>query len=139
MLHIKTYLARPEVMAVIHTHSVYAISLSLLKAEIPSLSIEMINLGAPIPTLDYTLPGSVAFADRVADYFSNNPLKKAALLENHGVIVVGTSIKDAFQNAYNLETGANVYFNMLTLGKKFRCLSQAEIDELHGSYAPIKK
>ncbi|NPV40564.1 MAG: class II aldolase/adducin family protein [Anaerolineae bacterium] len=139
MLHINTYKARSDAQAVIHTHSVYAITLSLIGAEIPPLSIEMINLGAPIQTTPYVLPGSLDFANTVAGYFGSHPEKKSALLENHGAISLGSSLKDTFQNAYNLETGANIYFNALAMGKKIRILSQQEIDELHGAYAPAKK
>ena len=139
MLHINTYKAREDAKAVIHTHSVFAITLSLFGSVIPPLSIEMINLGAPIQTIPYALPGSLKFAEKVANYFKDHPEKKAALLENHGAIVLGSSAKDAFQNAYNFETGANIYYNSLLLGKEFRILSQAEIDELHGTYIPSTK
>jgi len=139
MLHIGAYKTRREINAVIHTHSIFGITLSLIDAAIPPLSIEMINLGAPIPTVPYATPGTMAFADSVAGYLRNHPEKKAGLLESHGTIAVGSSMKDAFQNAYNLETGANIYFNSLMLGKKFRIFSENEIAELHGSYIPAKK
>ena len=136
MLHIHCFQARPEIQAVIHVHAITAITLSLIQAEIPPLSIEMVNLGAPIPTLGYTLPGSLVFADTVAGYFRDNPDKKAVLLENHGAVVVGSSLKDAFQNAYNLETGADIYYRSLALGRPIRVLSTEELGQIHGSYSP---
>lgn len=139
MLHVGAYKARSEVNAVIHAHSIYGITLANVNETIPAISMEMVNLGAPIPTVPYDLPGSIAFADKMAAYFSSHPEKKAALLESHGSIVVGSSLKDAFQNAYNLETGASIYFNTLLLGRKFRVFSSDDIAELHRSYAPAKK
>jgi L-fuculose-phosphate aldolase len=139
MLHIHSIQARDDIRAVIHSHSVSAITLSLIMAEIPPLSIEMAGLGAPIPTLGFELPGSLAFADKVAGFFRDNPDKKAVLLENHGAVAIGSSLKDAFQNAYNLETGADIFWKSMALGKKIRVLSQANLDKIHGAYADVKK
>lgn len=136
MLHIHCLQARPEVQAVIHVHAITAITLSLIQAEIPPLSIEMVNLGAPIPTLGYTLPGSLLFADTVAEYFRGNPDKKAVLLENHGAVVLGSSLKDAFQNAYNLDTGAEIYYRSLALGRPIRVLSAEDLSQIHKLYGP---
>jgi L-fuculose-phosphate aldolase len=136
MLHIHCLQARPEVQAVIHVHAITAITLSLIQAEIPPLSIEMVNLGAPIPTLGYTLPGSLLFADTVAEYFRGNPDKKAVLLENHGAVVLGSSLKDAFQNAYNLDTGAEIYYRSLALGQPIRVLSAEDLSQIHKLYGP---
>ncbi|MDK2981176.1 MAG: L-fuculose-phosphate aldolase [Chloroflexota bacterium] len=136
MLHIHCYQARPDVHAVIHTHAISAITLSLSRAEIPPLSIEMVSLGAPIPTLAYSLPGSLVFADRVAGYFQADPHKKAVLLENHGAVVVGSDLKEAFQNASNLETGAQIYYRALVLGRPMRVLTPDDLDQIHASYSP---
>jgi L-ribulose-5-phosphate 4-epimerase len=138
MLHINAYKARADIRAVIHTHAIFAITFSLVGMEIPPLSLEMAALGAPIPVLDYVLPGTTALAEAVAAFFRNSPAKKAVLLENHGAVVVGGSLKEAFQNAYNLETGAEVYHKALQTGKKIRILSEAELEMIKTVYAPKK-
>jgi L-ribulose-5-phosphate 4-epimerase len=138
MLHIDTYKAREDIQAVVHTHSIYSMALSLVNLEIPVINSEMVPLGAPIPVVEYTLAGSELMAERSAKYFHERPILKAVLLENHGTVVVGKSLKDAFQNACNLETGAEVYHKALLTGKKVRVLSQQEFEEIYNRYYKAK-
>ena len=138
MLHIDAYKAREDILAVIHTHSIYSMALSLVNLEIPVVNSEMVPLGAPIPVVEYTLAGTELMAERTAKYFHERPLLKAVLLENHGTVVVGKNLKDAFQNARNLETGAEVYHKALQTGKKVRVLSQKEFEEIYNRYYKAK-
>ncbi|MDP2966308.1 MAG: class II aldolase/adducin family protein [Pelolinea sp.] len=139
MLHINAYKAREDIKAVIHSHSIYSMALSLVKLEIPLINSELVPLGAPIPVVSYILPGTDLLAEKVAEPFRNRPLLKAVLLENHGTVVVGKNLKDAFQNAYNLETGAEVYHKALQTGKKIRVLSQSEFEEVYNRYYKAKQ
>jgi ribulose-5-phosphate 4-epimerase/fuculose-1-phosphate aldolase len=139
MLHIDAYKAREDINAVIHSHSIYSMALSLVGLEIPAIISEMIPLGAPIPVVGYALAGTEILAEKAAIPFRERPLLKAVLLENHGTLVVGKNLKDAFQNAYNLETGAEVYHKALQTGRKVKAMTQAEFNEIYNRYYLIKK
>jgi ribulose-5-phosphate 4-epimerase/fuculose-1-phosphate aldolase len=138
MLHIDAYKAREDILAVIHSHSIYSMALSLVNLEIPVIISEMVPLGAPIPVVGYALAGTETLAEKAAVPFKKRPLLKAVLLENHGTLVVGKNLKETFQNAYNLETGAEVYHKALQTGRKVKILSQAEFEEVYNRYYKTK-
>jgi len=103
-MHIAVYQAREDVQAVIHTHPPYATSYSTRGSNLdqPLLPEVVIHLG-PVPLVPYAPPGSTKLAKNVA-----NLAKKcdALLLENHGVITLGTTLKAAMHKLQLLENFA---------------------------------
>ncbi len=53
LLHAEIYKTRPEINAVIHSHSIYAITLSVLNKEIPPICFEIARFGGSIPVMEY--------------------------------------------------------------------------------------
>ncbi len=133
-LHAEIYKAKPETKGVIHTHSKYAIAFSSARMEIPVSSIEILSVGGPIPVTPYFIPGSLDIALSAANYFTENPRLKAVLLQNHGMVVIGDSLDNAFQNAYKTETGAEIYYIALQLAKDIHVLSAEQVDQVLARY-----
>jgi L-fuculose-phosphate aldolase len=93
MNHVAIYRARPDVGAVLHTHSPYAAAFSTLHREIPPLITEAAGyLGGAVKVMEYLPPASPALADRLAVGLGAD---RAVLLPNHGVMAVGESPKKA--------------------------------------------
>lgn len=138
-LHNEIYKACPDVQAVVHTHAVHAITFSTLDMELPAICIELLMVGAPIPTAPYRCPGTPEVGINAASYFVNNPRLKTLLLRNHGMVAIGKDLNEAYQNAYNLETGAEVYHLALQLGKTPPPLSETQAAELRESYQKAKE
>jgi len=112
--HLDIYQSRPDVGAVVHTHSMYATVLAIC--------------GKPIPAVHYMVAASGGTEIRVAKYatygtaeLSANALvalegRTCCLLKNHGVIATGPNIKRALWLAGEVETVARQYYLSLAIG-----------------------
>lgn len=106
--------ARPEVGAVIHTHSMFATSLACLRREIPPFHY-MIALagGDNIRCAPYALFGTQALSDAALEALVD---RRACLLANHGMIAVGRDLAHALAIAVEVETLAEQYWRTLQVG-----------------------
>ena len=105
-MHLACYRARPDIGAVIHTHPVYGTILGITAAKLGYISYEfMFTMRSEVPTINYRSAGSGALAAAVG-----KAIKKynGALLKNHGAIVVGKDIKEAYERALALERASKV-------------------------------
>ena len=132
-LHTALLRARPEVGAVFHTHSPYAMTFSVLGQEIPVILTEILVNGGPIPVTPWVSPGSAEAGVVALATFDQHPGQKALLLRNHGGLTIGSNLTHAFNLAYNLEIGARVYYQALSIGTP-NVLSEAQIQEVHDIY-----
>lgn len=132
-LHTAILRAKPEVGAVFHTHSPYAMTFSVLGMEIPVIATETLSCGAPIPVAEWASPGSVAGGVVSMSEFEKRPDLKALLLRNHGALTIGKDLTQAFNLAYNLEIGAQVYYQALSIGVP-NILTDAQIQEVRDIY-----
>lgn len=114
-MHADIYRARPEVQAVVHTHSSFATSLSCLRKEIPPFHY-MIALagGDTIRCADYALFGTQALSDSALIALKD---RKACLLANHGLIAVGKDLEQAIDIAQEVETLCEQYWRALQVGE----------------------
>jgi ribulose-5-phosphate 4-epimerase/fuculose-1-phosphate aldolase len=133
-LHAEIYKARPDVNGVVHTHSKFGIAFASTSMEIPVSNIELLAVGGPIPVAPYFIPGTLEVALSAASYFTEKPRLKALLLQNHGMVAIGETLDKAYQNAYKTETGAEIYFIALQLGKDVNVLSDKQISEIFSRY-----
>jgi L-fuculose-phosphate aldolase len=119
--------SRPEIGTVVHTHSMFATTLSCLGLEIPALHYMIAATGADrIPCAPYATYGTQETADNAVKALKG---RNACLLANHGMIVVGPNLKKAMWLAVEVETLAAQYWRALQVGKP-RILSKAEIDRV---------
>ena len=113
--HRDIFRARPEVNAIVHTHSLHATTLSILRKNIPAIHY-MIALfgGADIRCTDYAMFGTQALSDLAVEGLKN---RNGVLLGNHGMIVVGATLTQAMDRAVELETLARMYVLSLQIGE----------------------
>ena len=115
-MHLEIYKARDDVNAVIHTHSPYAMMLSVINEPIPVLTVGFASaVGHEVPVTDLVLPGTKDLADEVVKALGEN--KVAVLIRNHGVVAVGESLEEAYNVAILVEEEARTYFWTMLLGK----------------------
>ena len=132
-LHLHAYRMKPEVGAVLHTHSTYATTLAAMGRTLPVILAEVAAIaGGPIPLAPYTRFGSREFAEVALDAMGGAP---AVLLQNHGVAVVGPTLAKAFLIAVDVEEAAKVYLFSLMAGQEALRLADEEIPILHELYA----
>ena len=113
--HLDILQSKPEVNAVIHTHSMFATTLSTLRKGIPPFHY-MVALagGDDIRCAPYALFGSQLLSDHALAALSN---RKACLLANHGMIAVGESLQKTLAIAMEVETLAEQYLHALQVGE----------------------
>jgi len=112
-IHAAIYRARNDVQAVVHTHPPTATAFGIAKTEILPLQIEMFMLlPNGVPIVPFKAPGSKALADavqkKIADY-------DAVILENHGIVTVGSTIEAACSLNEMVEEGAKIQLLAMTL------------------------
>lgn len=113
-IHVAIYRARPDVGAVIHTHSLYAAAFSALAREIPPLITESAGyLGGAVRVIPYVPPAQPDTGVVVAKGLAG---ERAVLLPNHGVIAVGENLQKAFGAAMAVEESAHVAYLAMQLG-----------------------
>lgn len=107
----------PEVGAVCHTHSPFAITFAALGKEVPCLTLELFVCGAPIPVAPWACPGTADAGVVTVDLFTQRPGLKICLLRNHGLVSIGKNLEQAFELAYDAEVGMQIYHQALLLGQ----------------------
>jgi len=128
-LHTEVYKARPEVGAVIHTHPPYAVALSATEANLEFLSHDAVLFCEGVAIFEETaeLITSLAQGQAVARALGG---RRAVLLRNHGVLVVGQDVPWAVITALTLERAIQIQSIAATLGP-LRPISQAMAEQLH--------
>jgi ribulose-5-phosphate 4-epimerase/fuculose-1-phosphate aldolase len=134
-MHTAIYRSLPSINAIVHTHSPYAMAFAAIGAELPPICLELVAVGAPVPVASYACPGTQAAGEVAVQALSSRPALRAILLRNHGPLVVGASIAEAYQAAVNLEVGAQVLHLALQTGRSPEPLSEAQVAEIHRVYS----
>jgi L-fuculose-phosphate aldolase len=127
---------RPDVGAVVHTHSLYATTLAILGMEIPAVHYMIAAAGgSSIRCAPYATYGTQELSDRALAALEG---RKACLLANHGVIATGPSLAKALWLAKEVEVLAQQYLLSLQIGRP-TILPDDEVDrimEKFQSYGP---
>lgn len=125
--HLAAYRQRPDCAAVVHTHSLHATVLACAHKPIPAFHYMVaIAGGSDIPLVPYALFGTSELADHVASGLAD---RSACLMANHGQIAIGRSLDAALELAGEVETLAEQYLKLLTLGKP-KLLTKADMAEV---------
>lgn len=100
--HRAIYECRPDIKAVVHAHPPALVSFSIVR-QIPDTNIipQAKNICGHIGYAPYELPGSDRLGEVIAREFSKG--FNAVIMENHGTVVGGSDLCDAFQRFETLE------------------------------------
>lgn len=105
---------RPDAHAVVHCHSRHATILACAGREIPSMHYMVaVGGGSSVPVAPYATFGSVELAEAVVETLDG---RSAALMANHGQIVVARNLDAALSIAEEIEEQAAVYWGTLAIG-----------------------
>ena len=128
-MHTGIYRARPEVGAVVHTHSRYATTLACLGWEIPPIHYMLTTLSddGRIPLAPYATYGTEELAGYAGEALGES--HNACLLQNHGTITVGESAEEAFSRTVILEEMAQIYYQTRVAGEPI-LLSPEQVEEV---------
>jgi L-fuculose-phosphate aldolase len=115
-MHAAIYRVRKDVQAVVHTHAPTATAFGIAGTEILPVQIEVfMRLPRGVPIVPFKQPGSKALAEavqkKIADY-------DAIILENHGIVTVGSTIEAACNLNEMVEEAAKIQLSAVILAGK---------------------
>ena len=115
LLHAAIYRRRPDVHAVIHTHSVYSSVLAVSGLDLPPVIDEVVvYVGGAVKVSKYGFPGTPELADNVCDALGYN---KAAFIANHGAVAVGKTLEEALFICRLVERACQIYIMARSMGR----------------------
>lgn len=123
--HLAILRTRPDARAIIHTHSLHATAVSCLRRNIPALHyLVALFGGTDIRCADYATFGTEELSASILRALAG---RRAALLANHGLIVIGDHLAHALALTVEAEQLARLYLATLATGLPPVILDDAEI------------
>lgn len=130
-MHLAIYKSRPDVFAIVHTHSVFCTAMAIARQPIPAACEDLIqSVGGGVRVAAYKPPGSMALGEAVVDAIKN---RKAVIMANHGLLTVGKNLKEAIKVAQICEKTAQATLLAANLGGAI-ALSDKECEEMLSFY-----
>ncbi len=113
--HRDIYAARPQAGAVLHAHAPFATSIACLRRAIPPFHYMIARFGGDsVRCADYATFGTQALADHALVAMQD---RCACLLANHGLLVYGDTLEQAFALGIELEDLCEQYWRASQLGQ----------------------
>jgi L-fuculose-phosphate aldolase len=126
-MHRTAYKLRPDISAVIHAHPPTATGFAAASVLLDQLSLpEMVVLLGPVALVPYATPGSEELAQQLAGFL---PEHDGFLLENHGALTVGATLRQAALRMELIEHNAQISLVVRKVGKPF-ALPPGELERL---------
>jgi len=123
-MHAAIYAARPDVAAVVHTHSPRATALACAGRGIPPFHYMIALAGGDVRCMPYATFGTAELAAAAVRGLDG---RRATLLSNHGVLAVGASLRAAHSVAVEVENLAVQYLAMLAADLEPVLLGEEEL------------
>jgi L-fuculose-phosphate aldolase len=117
-MHSGVYQARPDVSAVIHTHSPHVTSFALAHQSLPCVYEAFLRFGITddIPVAEWAPRGSAESVSNIVDQLGLHPAVPAVLLANHGLLAFGKDPRSTAQLIVIMEEAAELTMRARQLG-----------------------
>lgn len=114
--HKAIYEARPDLRAIVHAHPVALVAFSVCR-KVPDTRLfpQARNVCGEVGFAPYALPGSTKLGENIARTFAAG--HNCVVLENHGVVVGGEDLAQAFARFETLEFAAKTVVKASMLGE----------------------
>ncbi len=132
--HQAAYLARPDLHAVVHSHSTHATALACLRKPLPAFHYMVAVAGGDsVPLVPYFTFGTEALSQAVGAALQD---RLACLLANHGLVAAGTTVAHAMKVLQEVESLCQIYLQALAVGEPvlLSALDMATVLEKFRSY-----
>ena len=127
-LHLICYRMREDIQAIVHTHSPWAGGVISSGETIKPMFPEFVCDLEKVAHIGYVVPTTRKLAERVAQVIVDN---NVVLMSNHGVLAVGSNLKEAYYRNLIIEDAAKALVAACIVGKP-RFLTEEEIEEIKG-------
>ena len=134
--HRAIYEARPDLKSVIHAHPPALVSFSIVR-KTPNTNVisQAKHICGTIGYAEYAIPGSDELGAVIAEEFKKG--HKAVIMENHGTVVAGSDLTDAFERLETFELCASTIIYGSQIGTPYY-LSDAQIEEFESQETSLK-
>ncbi len=130
-LHLAIYKARPDVKAIIHTHSPYLTAFAIARHELPPSAEDLVQIcGGGIRVTDYVLPGSEGLGREAVKALEG---RNGVILANHGALACGPSLEETFKIVAVMEKSAMATLLSYQLGGPVS-LTESDVDAMRDFY-----
>jgi ribulose-5-phosphate 4-epimerase/fuculose-1-phosphate aldolase len=134
VIHSAIYKARPDVMAVMHTHTIAGMAVSSLKCGLLPLTQTATRFYGRIAYHDFNGPErDPAERDNLAKSLGPHGVM---ILRNHGLLTVGPSIPEAFNRMYGLERSCQAQAMAMACNTEVNLLPPEIVDKATAMYDP---
>lgn len=129
--HREIYRRRPDIKAIVHAHPGALVAFSIVR-RLPETRVQTHahNLCGKVAYAAYACPGSQELGDKIAQTFAEGA--DCVMLENHGVVIGGRDLAEAFQRFETLEFVAQTVIRASAMGE----LKTLPADLLTGQAVP---
>ncbi len=113
--HREIYRRRPDLGAIVHAHPGALVAFSICR-QLPDTRVQshVHAVCGRVALAPYACPGTQALGEKIADTFATGA--DCVLLENHGVVIGGRDLREAFQRFETLEFAAQTLIRAAGLG-----------------------
>lgn len=113
--HLAIYKKRPDVRAILHAHPPGLVAFSIVR-KIPNTNVlpQTRNICGEIGYAPYAMPGTEALGESIANEFEKG--YSVVIMENHGIVIGGADISDAYQKFESAEITARAILCGSTIG-----------------------
>lgn len=103
-LHLEIYKNRPDINAIVHTHSVHCTAMASARKPIPASCEDLVQIvGGNVRVSEYRLPGSTDLGKVVVEALEG---RQAVIMANHGLLAAGPTLKETIKIALICEKSA---------------------------------
>lgn len=127
-IHSETYLARPDVHAVIHTHPRFAVAFGAAGQQLRPVSHDGILFAKNPPGLFTKTTDLILTAELGREVAAALGAGNALFLRNHGIVVAGASLQEAVVTAVFLERAVKEQLYARVFGD-FTWTPESEVDQ----------
>lgn len=135
-IHRDIYAARPDIHAIVHTHSTHAVTLACLREDLPPFHYMVAMAGGR----DIRCSGYATFGTAELSHTALAALEErlACLLANHGLLACGTDLAQAETLAVEVEHLCEAYLKARGAGRPV-LLSDADIDAVLARFGAYRR
>lgn len=125
-MHWKSYQVRADATGAVHTHAPYVTAFGITNQSWPPINTDAIFL-ADTKIVPWLMPGSAELADAVGEALKAS---RGAILQCHGLMAVGKTMRDAATRAMMLEETAKLVFLARQFGGEIALIPPEWVERL---------